>query len=155
EIGFDAPAAQSVAYPNASFNFDDVALAASAFGQGTLLISPLTMSVIASTIADDGMLRKPHVGLALVPFDPSHPNNTDPNKGTPPPDTTGSQQIMQPATAQNVRRAMWAVSDYGTASYGNAPDPNFGGKVDTSPTHMGGKTGTAQVGEGRRPDAWW
>jgi peptidoglycan glycosyltransferase len=148
-VGFDAPAAQSRAYSNSSSNFDDVALAASAFGQGSLLISPLTMSVVASTIAADGMLRRPHVGLALTVYKGKL------SGGTPLRDPSTDQQIMQPATAQTVRRAMWAVSDYGTASYGNAPDPIFGGKVNTSGTFMGGKTGTAQVGDGQRPDAWW
>src|SRR5262249_30313488 len=145
-----APAARSRAYPNATFNFDDVALAASAFGQGSLLISPLTMTVVASTIADDGKLREPHVGLALTPYKAKLAAST-----TQPLVHDTFQQIMQPATAQNVRRAMSAVSQIGTASYGNAQDPIFGGKVNTSPTHMGGKTGTAQVGEGQRPTAWW
>lgn len=152
-LGFDAPFAQSSAYPatqnGQAYNFDNVALAASAFGQGSLFISPLTMSVVVSTIASDGVLRKPHVGLALAP------HNTAMDQGTQVRDPGTDQQIIQPGTAQNVRKAMWAVSNYGTGSYGNGQDPVFGGMIKDSGTFMGGKTGTAQVAEGQRPGAWW
>ncbi len=152
-LSFDAPYGQSSAYPATEngqpYNFDNVELAASAFGQGRLLISPLTMSVVVSTIASDGVLRRPHVGLALAPY------KTAMDQGTQVRDSNSDQQIIQPGTAQNVRKAMWAVSKYGTASYGNGDDPQFGGTIQSSGTFMGGKTGTAQVSEGRRPGAWW
>jgi len=160
-IGFDAPYAQSSAYPatvnGQPFNFDDVQLAASAFGQGSLYISPLTMSVVVSTIAADGILRRPHVGMLLAPQIPGDKNYATDEKqnATALRDPTTDQQIVQPGTAQNVRKAMWAVSKYGTASYGNAPDPIFGTFIYNSGTYEGGKTGTAQVTAGQRPGAWW
>jgi penicillin-binding protein A len=152
DIGFDAPAAQSIAYPAITTGgqpgLSNDALAESAFGQGSLLISPLTMSVITSTIANGGVLTRPHVGMALVAHGSTLANGKqirDPSSDTP---------TLQPGTAQNLRAAMWAVASYGTASYGNGADPVFGGKLNTSPTHEGGKTGTAQVSSGQ-PGAWW
>lgn len=155
QFGFDAPYAQSRAYPatqnGKDFNYSVNALAESGFGQGPLLISPLTMSVVASTVASDGVLRAPHIGLALAAYDPNDKSKPDPNKGTAVPHA-GDQQILQSGTAQNVRKAMWAVTSYGT---GLIYDPVFGGNVQSSGTFMGGKTGTAQIADGIRPGAWW
>src|SRR5690606_26076911 len=39
-------------------------LASTAFGQGELLATPLQMAVVAATIANDGVLMRPHLGLA-------------------------------------------------------------------------------------------
>src|SRR5258708_33624241 len=66
-VGFDSVYAQSSAYPQFSTGgqsgLRDLDLAASAFGQGQLLISPLTMAVINSTIANNDALAPPPVGL--------------------------------------------------------------------------------------------
>jgi peptidoglycan glycosyltransferase len=125
----------------------DVDLAASAFGQGQLLISPLTMAVIASTMANNGVLARPHVGLAVA----AHGGTASDGAQVRVPST--DTQVLQPGTAQNMRAAMWAVSTYGTGGYGNGPDPNFGSKLATSGVFEGGKTGTAQASG--QPGAWW
>jgi cell division protein FtsI/penicillin-binding protein 2 len=152
-VTFDAPYKQSIAYPAISTGgqsgLSNDALAESAFGQGALLISPLTMSVIASVIADGGVLAEPHVGLALTAYGGKETNGTqlrNPSTDSP---------ILQPGTAQNMRQALWAVASYGTGSYGNGVDPNFGTKLTNSGTFEGGKTGTAQLGNNQQPHAWW
>ncbi len=150
-VGFDSVYAQSSAYPQFSTGgqsgLSDVDLAASAFGQGQLLISPLTMAVVSSTIANNGVLARPHAGLALA----AHGGTAA--SGAQVRDPSTDTQVVQPGTAQNMRAAMWAVSSYGTGGYGNGPDPNFGSKLTTSGVFEGGKTGTAQASG--QPGAWW
>ncbi len=146
---FDAPFDPSQAF-NATTNgqptaFTDNLLAESGFGQGQLLISPLTMATVASTVAANGYLYTPHVVLKKIPY------------GTAPSDVlpvTASiyNQVMSPETASLIRQAMWAVTEYGTGSAG-LPAHN-GYYTYNSPAHMGGKTGTAQLHSGR-PHAWW
>lgn len=146
---FDAPYEQSRAY-NKDTNgsptvFNDNLLAESGFGQGQLLISPLTMATVASAVAANGVLYTPHIGLKVVPYgiDAANVLPTAPSV---------YDQVMSPQTAANIRAAMWAVSQYGTGSAGlNAHN---GYHVYDSPAHMGGKTGTAQLPDGR-PHAWW
>jgi cell division protein FtsI/penicillin-binding protein 2 len=149
-VPFDAAYAQSSAYANPN-DFTVNSLAASAFGQGDLLISPLTMAEVASTMAANGVLWEPHVVWKQVFADngqPGDPQQTLPTATTP---FTG-QPIIQPATAQNIRHAMWSVVNIGTGSYGLPPHNGF--LASNSGTFEGGKTGTAQLGSGQ-PDSWW
>lgn len=147
--GFDAPYTPSQAY-NATTNgqatdFNVNLLAESGFGQGQLLISPLTMATIASTVAADGVLYVPHVGMKVVP-------NGVPASDIIPTAAKVYDQVMSPETATQIRQAMWAVSSYGTGSAGLGPHNGY--YVYNSPAHMGGKTGTAQLPDGN-PHAWW
>jgi penicillin-binding protein A len=146
---FDAPYEQSQAF-NATENgqptdFNVNMLAESGFGQGQLLISPLTMATVASTAAANGYLYTPHIRLKLVPHGvaassvlPVAPSIYD--------------QVMSAQTASVVRQAMWAVTQYGTGSAGLSAHNGY--FTYNSPAHMGGKTGTAQLPNGR-PHAWW
>jgi cell division protein FtsI/penicillin-binding protein 2 len=146
---FDAPFEPSRAY-NATTNgqptdFNANLLAESGFGQGQLLISPLTMATIASTVAANGYLYTPHIGLKVVP------NGVASSSVLPNPPSVYNQ-VMSPETASTIRQAMWAVSQYGTGSAGLGPHNGY--YVYNSPAHMGGKTGTAQLPSGD-PHAWW
>lgn len=149
-VPFDAPAATSIAYPATQngkpYNFDDAVLGNSAFGQGPLLITPLTMATVTSTIAADGVLRVPHVGYEVVA------NGATEASGIPVRDVSTDQQVIQPGTAQAVRTAMWSVVDYGTAFYGLGQQN--GHLPRDSGNYMGGKTGTAQTDK-PNPHAWW
>lgn len=149
DVGFDAPANQSSAF-NALTNgqptqFGPNLLAESGFGQGQLLISPLTMATVASTVAANGYLYTPHVGLKVVPNGVAA-SSVLPNA------PTVYDQVLRPETAQAVRQAMWAVSQYGTGSAGLGPHNGY--YVYNSPAHMGGKTGTAQTDQAN-PETWW
>lgn len=135
-IPFDAPYKQSSAFnaigsDGKPQDFSDNLLAESGFGQGQLLISPLTMAEITSSVAADGMLVTPHILLGA---------------------DTSSQQVMSQATAAGVRKGMWAVVDHGTGN--TYPDPHGGPPLKLSPTLEGGKSGTAQLEEGS-PQSWW
>lgn len=147
-IPFDAPQSQSTAF-NATTNgqatqFNDNLLGESGFGQGGLLITPLTMEELTSAVAADGTIYQPHVGWKQVPHG------------------TGSTSILPLAavvygqpfraeTAQAVRKAMWAVTSYGTA---DTLQPYNGKTLAQTGTFEGGKTGTGQTNNAN-PQTWW
>jgi len=148
-LGFDAPYAQSQAF-NALTNgqptqFGPNLLAESGFGQGQLLISPLTMATVASAVAANGYLYTPHVALKVVPHD-VNAKDVLPNAAT------VYNDIMRPETAAAVRQAMWAVTTKGTGSAGLPPHNGF--YTYNSPAYMGGKTGTGQTDQ-PNPQTWW
>jgi len=135
-VPFDAPYKQSSAYNAIGSNgqpqdFNVNLLAESGFGQGQLLISPLTMAELTSSVAADGVIVSPHVLLGA---------------------DTSSQQVISPTTAAGIRKAMWAVVDHGTGN--TYPDPHGGPPLKFSSTQEGGKSGTAQLEEGS-PQSWW
>lgn len=149
DLGFDAPYFQSQTY-NAVTNggptdFGPNLLAESGFGQGQLLVTPLTMLTVASTVAANGYLYTPHIGLKTVP------HGVDAGSVLP---TASSvyNQVLRPETASAVRQAMWAVAQYGTGSAGLASHNGY--HIYDSPAHMGGKTGTAQTDQAN-PETWW
>ena len=74
-VPFDGTAAESSAYNQFDSNGNPTnfvanpnLLAESGFGQGQLLITPLTMTEVASTIAANGYLYEPHVVGQIVPY---------------------------------------------------------------------------------------
>ena len=153
-VPFDGPAAQSIAF-NAITNgkptsFSGDLLAESGFGQGQLLISPLTMTEISATIAANGILYEPHTVMKVV----AHGQNPTDVAPTNDKVAFGGGPIIQPQTATAVRQAMYAVVDYGTANYGLPADPLTGNVLKYTGTHVGGKTGTGQVPP-NDPNAWW
>lgn len=138
-VPFDSAFYQSRAY-NPGTTMDSNLLAESGFGQGQLLITPLTMTEMTSAVAANGNLYIPHVLLKSVAHDGSVT-------------TTGSalyggQPVMQASTAAAVRGAMRAVVSYGTAFAGQSV------KLADSPAVEGGKTGTAQT-TSPNPQTWW
>lgn len=149
DLGFDAPYNQSSAFNELTngqpTQFNTNLLAESGFGQGQLLISPLTMATVASAVAANGYLYTPHIGLKSVPHDVSASSVL-------PVAPAVYSDIMRPETASAVRQAMWAVSQYGTGSAGLPPHNGY--YTYTSPAHMGGKTGTAQTDQAN-PETWW
>ena len=149
-VPFDAPYYQSRAYSAMTngkpTNFSVPMLAESGFGQGQLLISPLTMTEVSSTMAANGILWEPHVLYKLVPHGVS-PNSILPQA----PVMFGGAPVVRPETAQAVRNAMWAVVDHGTAYAGIARGGIY---PSQSPVKQGGKTGTGQL-SGGNPQTWW
>lgn len=149
-VPFDAPYNQSIAYPaqqnGKPVDFTDNLLAESGFGQGKLLITPLTMAEVASTIAAGGTMYVPHVGWKVVPHGTSV-SDVLPTA----PQMYGGGPAVRPETAQSVRQAMWAVVDHGTGFAGlqrNGIYPKDSG------VSMGGKTGTGQTNNDN-PETWW
>jgi cell division protein FtsI/penicillin-binding protein 2 len=145
-VPFDAPYAQSSAYlaktNGKPTDFSPNLLAESGFGQGQLLISPLTMAEVTGAVAANGNLFAPHVVMKSQPK-VGGPFTQDPQ-------VYSGGQIFSPDTAAKVRQAMWAVSSYGTGSTVS----HNGIHLTDSPVKEGGKTGTAQLESGL-PHTWW
>ncbi|HEX9067402.1 MAG TPA: penicillin-binding transpeptidase domain-containing protein, partial [Ktedonobacterales bacterium] len=145
-VPFDGPYAPSTAYSAVTngkpTDFSQNLLAESGFGQGQLLISPLTMASVVSAVAANGKLYIPHV------VGKTQPHSLDAIVAQP--QLFGGDQIFSADTASKVRQAMWSVTSYGTAStvFHN------GIHLADSPVKEGGKTGTAQLENGL-PHTWW
>jgi peptidoglycan glycosyltransferase len=108
-------------------------LASTAFGQGQILATPLQMAVIAATIANDGVMVRPHLGLT------AEANGEVVAKV----DEPGSRRVLSSGVASTMRDFMVAVIDAQQAAGVAIP----GVKV-------GGKTGTAESGTGTS-HAWF
>ncbi len=135
------PVANSHLYINDPLT-DPAALAATSYGQGQLFLNPMTMELIASSVANGGQLADPHFLIKIVP----HGTNPASVAAT---TTTGVHQIFSSQTAQEVQQAMRADVAYGTigASGGNIAS------VGNLPENIEAKTGTAQ-GAGQYPGSW-
>ncbi|PWT78498.1 MAG: hypothetical protein C5B60_01035 [Chloroflexi bacterium] len=159
-VPFDGSSAQSSAYNQfdsngqpTQFTSNPNLLAESGFGQGQLLITPLTMTEIASTIASGGYLYEPHMVSQIVPFGESRDSVLPGGDGLIGDKVAyGGGPIIEPQTAAAARAAMWSVVDYGTASFSPNPVTSIG--LRASGTHEGGKTGTGQSGN-IQPETWW
>jgi penicillin-binding protein A len=117
---------------------DRVELANAAYGQAEVLVTPLQMALVASTIANGGVLMRPQLVIGtrdaagtLHPVAPAPWRN-----------------VVDAATASTIANAMeQAVS-------GTWGIPFAGlGKVPGVPT--AGKTGTAQLGGSGEPHSWF
>ncbi|MGW7450321.1 peptidoglycan D,D-transpeptidase FtsI family protein [Streptomyces sp. NPDC054787] len=111
--------------------------ALSSIGQFNTAATPLQMAMVTAAIANDGKLMKPYMVDQLTA-----PNLDVIEKHSP-------QEMSRPlsaANAQKVQQMMVNVVDNGT-----------GGKAKIKDVKVGGKTGTAQHGEGnkKRPYAWF
>lgn len=128
-----------VAVPQLAYNVDDLRTnnllrAHTGYGQGELLTSPLNMAMVVLSVVNDGRIPVPYLVEEI----------RDPEGGLVRrrPVNVTVRDVMRPQTAQFVRQAMIAmVSRY----YDNLVP----GAV------VGGKTGTAELGEGRDPHAWF
>ncbi len=109
-------------------------LVSAAFGQGEVLVTPLHMALVAAALAGDGRVPTPYL-LADVPGVRWWSIG----------DERGAwRRAVRAAVARDVRRAMVTAAETGYLGPIQAP----GG-----PT-VGGKTGTAEVADGR-PHAWF
>lgn len=108
--------------------------AVTAIGQGELLASPLSIALMVSPVVNDGDIPEPHL-LASV----RQPSGAV-WRGEPRP--IWIEDVMAPETARQVRRMMVALVEKGSP----AAVPGL---------TVGGKTGTAEVGDGQAPHAWF
>ena len=134
-IPFDLPVATSrVVTPRE--NFDDVALASSAFGQGNDEVTPLQMQLVTETIADRGRTPKPILVKSVQAPDGSVVTR----------DTPGTLwNPISPYAADLVNHAMVEVVEGagGSGYYAQVPGVT-----------VAGKTGTAQAG-GSNSHSWF
>lgn len=139
------PAGRSTIY--SSKTFDPVLLSTSAFGQGELFLSPLTMEMIGASVAADGAVYAPRFLLKSAPQDSRDPKLVAANDPNNAPVLIGN--LFRPETALQIRQAMRDVVTYGSvgASGGSIA------AIKNLPFAIGAKTGTAQLSSGN-PHAW-
>lgn len=109
-------------------------LASTAFGQGELFISPLQMAMVVATIANNGVMAEPHLGLRALD------NGRD--RGSL--ESAAERRIISPQVASNVGGMMREVVTRGQAA-----------GVALDGIAVAGKTGTAEAYEGGGNHAWF
>ncbi len=117
---------------------DDVELASASFGQGQTFVTPLQMALVAATVANDGVLMKPHLVSALTGNGPGA-RTIDPEvwrRVIGADDARAIQVAMQRAVEGPLGRLF-----------------TQGAKVAGVPT--AGKSGTAELGGSGEPHSWF
>jgi peptidoglycan glycosyltransferase len=106
-----------------------------AFGQWTLLATPLQMAMVSATVANGGVVPKPYVVQKIIAPDGSTVRNTRPgNLG----------RAVKPETATTLTEFMVAAVKSGTGTAAQIPGVT-----------VAGKTGTAETGVAHTNTAWF
>lgn len=127
-IPYDLPIAQSQLANSRDFLSSQNALADTGFGQGEVQMSPMHMAMMGAMWANDGTMMEPILVKQVTSADGSVLYEANP---------AVYLQCVEPATAQDVESMMVDVIQSGSAQHGQAP-----------PYVIGGKTGTAELGDG-------
>jgi peptidoglycan glycosyltransferase len=106
-----------------------------AFGQERLQVTPLQMAMVAATVANRGVLMRPHLVQRVVAPGGKTIVRTKPHK---------LARVMSPQVASELNAMMQAVVTGGT-----------GPKGAISGIPVAGKTGTAETGRGNIYTAWF
>jgi penicillin-binding protein A len=98
-----------------------------AFGQSTMLVTPLQMAMVASTIANGGIVPKPYVVQKIVAPDGSTVRDTKPgNLG----------RAIKPETAAELNAMMVSVVQGGTGTAAQIPGIQVAGKTGTAESNV-------------------
>jgi penicillin-binding protein A len=106
-----------------------------AFGQERLQVTPLQMAMVAATVANHGVLMRPHVVQRVVAPGGKTIVRAKPHK---------LARVMSPQVASELNSMMQAVVTGGTGPKGAVPG-----------IRVAGKTGTAETGRGNIYTAWF
>ena len=116
---------------------DDVELANAAYGQGETFVTPIQMALVAATIANDGILMKPHLVTAI-----SGDGGTR---------RIGPERLSTVLGAGDARAIGAAMRRAVEGAIGR--EFTAGAKVPGVPT--AGKSGTAELGGTGEPHSWF
>jgi peptidoglycan glycosyltransferase len=117
---------------------DDVELASASFGQGQAFVTPLQMALVAATVANDGILMKPHLVTALTGKGPGA-RSIEPEVW---------RRVIAADDAQAIQVAMQRAVEGPLGRLFTT-----GAKVAGVPT--AGKSGTAELGGTGEPHSWF
>ena len=134
EIPFDLPVAESRLAISPDFLDSLPALADTAFGQGQLQATPLQMALVAAAIAHHGEEMRPYLVERMTAQDGDTVHHTS---------IESWRHPMSAETADEVASMMVTAVDEGVAQAATVPG-----------YRVGGKTGTAETGDGE-PHAWF
>ena len=132
---FDLPTSASYVYVTPDFLLSQPALAATAFGQGQLQASPLQMALVAAAIANDGPIARPFLVSQISSVEGAVLYQSEPKLWL---------QATSPETARQVKEDMVLAVREGWSA-----------KAAIDGVTVAGKTGTAEIGGGRDPHAWF
>ncbi len=124
-LDFQIPASRARIPEKASIV--DGELAQMGFGQGALLMTPMQMALIASTIAGGGNEPRPYIVRQLVRAGAVSSVYTGGPLATP----------ISADTAANVKKMMVAVVQYGTGTAARLPGVTVAGKTGTATNPLG------------------
>ena len=133
-IPFDLPVAESRIADDRSALTDQGLLAVTAFGQGQILATPLQMAMVVDAVANGGEMMRPSLVAAVQDGDGTTLSEQDPEVW---------RRAISEETAGQLQDMMVAAVESGYAS---------GAAIDGY--RVGGKTGTAEVGD-QPPHAWF
>ena len=115
--------------------FEKGNIAQSAIGQSSVLTTPMEMALVASTIANDGVMMKPYLVGKVLNSSGETLRTVQPAK---------IRQVISSDTAATIRDFMRAVVTDGTGTSAAIPG-----------IEVCGKTGTADNQEGSEPHSWF
>jgi peptidoglycan glycosyltransferase len=136
-VPIDLPGGVRSVWPTEKVADDPPVLAQSSIGQNEVQATPLQMAMVAGAVANGGQIMTPHVMREVRDDQQDVVDRFDPELWT---------TAMEPDTAELLRAAMISVVTDGTAS-------RLDDEVDDNIV-VGGKTGTAQIGNGDSSHAW-
>jgi peptidoglycan glycosyltransferase len=116
---------------------DKPRFALAGIGQGDVFTSPLQMALIAEGIANNGVIKEPHVVQEVRNRDGQVVRTTP---------TKDWMTCMQPTTAAALTNMMIEVVNQGTGFNASMADEGI---------QVAGKTGTAETADGEKPHAWF
>ncbi len=135
DIPFDLPVATSELETDSNFLSSQAAVAVTAFGQGQLQVTPLQMALITDAVVNGGNIMTPYMVNKITDQSGSTLSTTAPSVW---------RQAIESSTADQMEQIMVKSVENGYASPAQIP-----GYV------VGGKTGTAEVGGDKQPNAWF
>ncbi|GHO74427.1 penicillin-binding protein [Ktedonobacter sp. SOSP1-85] len=141
KIPFELPVAVS-RVTQADGTLDENHLVDNAFGQGVDFVTPFQMAMINNIAANDGQLMQPTVLSKVATRDKAPVKTFSPQN-------LGDAQLKQ-TTAIDVRKAMYGVVQCGSGNNDFVP----GAMLSTSRWGIIGKTGTAELGNGKPAHGW-